>query len=402
MLKILIAHNRYQLAGGEDNSVDQEIALLRQHGHEVVIYTRSNREVDELDWAGKLTLPVRMIWATDSYHQLRELLDRERPDIAHFHNTHFMITPAAFHACVAAGVPTVLTLRNYRLICPASTMMRDGKICEACLNKTPPWPGVLYGCWRGSRARTAVIAANLTAHRLLGTWQHKVTRYIALTEFARQKFIEGGLPAERIAVRPNFLEPDPGMGTHDGDFALFVGRLAPEKGLDVLLDAYAKAREKLGALPLKIVGDGPLMAQVRQHAARLNALDIEMPGWLSSEEVLRLMKQARVLVFPSLSYEGFSRVMLEAFACGLPVIASRMGSMEEIITHKTNGLLFSPGDADNLAGEIVRAWQQPDLLRQMANRARQDYENLYRADVNYHTLIDIYRAAINARYSTRN
>ncbi len=395
-MKILVVHNYYQQTSGEEESVQQEITLLREHGHEVIVYTRSNREAADLDWRGKLTLPVQMIWSAESYQQLASLLERERPDIAHFSNTHFMISPAAFHACDAAGVPTVLTLRNYRLLCPEATLMRDGKVCEACLNKTPPWPGVVYGCWRKSRPLTAIMAANLTAHRLLGTWQHKVTRYIALTEFARRKFIQGGLPAERIVVRPNFLEPDPGMGTHDGDFALFVGRLAPEKGLDVLLNAYGAARETLGRLPLKIVGDGPEMGRVRAQVARLGAPEVELMGWQSGADVLKLMKQARALVFPSVWYEGMPRVLIEAFACGLPVISSRLGSMAEIITHQQNGLHFEPGNASDLAEQWVWAWQHPQELQQLAGSARRDYETRYRADVNYQRLMDIYEAAQNA------
>lgn len=395
-MKILFAHNNYQLAGGEEQSFAQEVRLLRNHGHTVIEYTRSNHEVETLGWHGRLTLPGRMVWSRETYRDITTILRQNKPDIAHINNIHFMISPSIFHACVDAGVPSIMTLRNYRLLCPVANFLRDGHVCEACLGKAIAWPGVMYGCWRGSRLQTAIVATTLAVHYGLDTWTKKITRYIALTNFARTKFIEGGLPADKIAVRPNFLDPDPGPGTHTGNFAIFVGRLSPEKGLNTLFEAYPLAANQLDRLPLKIIGEGPLNAVLQKIASEQQFHDIEFPGWQPTDVILSLMQQARLLIFPSIWYEGLPRVLIEAFASGVPVIASNLGSMGELVTDHVTGLLFPPGDVQALASKIVWAWQHPDEMQQMGRNARAEYEQKYTAEVNYTSLMQIYEDALQA------
>lgn len=395
-MKILFAHNNYQQPGGEEKSFAQEVALLRAHGHTVIEYTRSNAEVDGYSRGEKLRLPARMIWSTQTYRAVTDILRRERPDIVHVNNMHFIISPSIFQACADAGVPAVTTLRSYRLICPGSRLMRDGHICEDCVGKTLAWPGVLHGCWRDSRVQTGVIAATLAYNRLRGTWTQAISRYIALTEFARQKFIAGGLPADKIAVRPNFLDPDPGPGSHDGGFALFVGRLSEEKGLDMLLDAFAQLQAGGLDIPLRIVGDGPMMAALRQRAAEMQAAQITFAGWQSSEAILHLMQRATLFVAPSTWYEGLPRVLIEAFACGLPAITSDLGSMAEIITDGESGLLVEPGNATALAECIAWAWRNPDQMAAIGQRARLEFEHKYSAAANYASLMRIYADVIQS------
>jgi glycosyltransferase involved in cell wall biosynthesis len=310
--------------------------------------------------------------------------------VAHFHNTFLRISPSAYYACRAAGVPVVQTLHNYRLLCPAATFYRAGGVCEACLGRLVPWPGVVHSCYRGSPAASGVVTAMLTTHNLLRTWTRLVDVYIALTEFARQKFIEGGLPAEKIIVNPNFVDPDPGLRESDGSYALFVGRISPEKGVRLLLRAWQGLKGK----PLKIVGNGPLIDEVRAFVQQQRLECVEVLGPHPREEVLSLMKQARFLVFPSEWYECFPLTIAEAFACGVPVIASRLGAMAEIIEEGRSGLHFTPGDPEDLLAKVEWAYTHPPEMVQMGRRARQEFEAKYTAERNYERLRNVYGLAI--------
>jgi glycosyltransferase involved in cell wall biosynthesis len=391
-LKILVVHNHYQQPGGEDTTVTQETALLRDAGHSVIVYRRSNQEVSAFNLLQKAKLPLRMIWASDSYRDLRDLIWREKPDIAHFHNTHFMISPAAYYACHDAGVPVVQTIQNYRLFCPAATFFRDGQVCEDCLGKTPPLPGVIHRCYRGSRVQTALVAATLTFHRWRRTWLDNVARYIVPTDFVCQKLIEGGFPAEKITMKPNFVYPNPGCGDGDGDYVLFVGRLSPEKGIDTLLTAWERLAEK-SPLKLKIVGDGPLSTKVAEAARKLP--DIEWLRQQPKDRVLELMQEANVLIFPSIWYEAFPLVIVEAFATGLPVIASKIGSMVALIDSGRTGLHFIPGDSDDLAAKIEWLSTHPAEREVMRRAARAEFEAKYTAARNYDLLLSIYESVVN-------
>ena len=239
--------------------------------------------------------------------------------------------------------------------------------------------------------QTAVVATMLTVHRLLKTWDEQIDIYIALTEFARQKFIQGGLPAEKIVLKPNFVDPDPGMRESTGDYALFVGRFAPEKKLQTLLEAWENVRE----MPLKVVGSGLQENEIRQFAQERGLANVEFLGQRSRDEVFALMKKARLLVFPSEWYETFGLVIVEAFACGVPVVAARLGAMAELVEDGRTGLLFTPGDRDDLAAKITWAATHPQDMAQIGRRARQEFEAKYTRDRNREKLLNIYRLAID-------
>jgi len=401
-LNLLFAHNLYQQPGGEDGVMRAERELLARAGHRVVEYVRDNDEIAPYGLWQKATLGLRTVWAWDSYREIKALLEREKPDLAHFHNIFPLISPAAYYACREAGVPVVQTLHNYRLLCPAATLQNDGRVCEDCLGRSP-WRGVWRGCYRGSRTATAATALMLSVHRWLGTWSKMVDCYIALTEFSRVKFIEGGLPAQKIVVKPNFVHPDPMAFNHQSSIAnhkspqgsaLFIGRLSPEKGVRTLLAAW----ERLGdVIPLQIVGDGPLRSELETDAVRRGLASVSFMGRMTLDQTLATMKKARFLVFPSEWYETFGRVAVEAFACGVPVIASRLGAMEEIVEDGRTGLHFTPGDADDLAAKVEWAWTHPDEMQDMGRAARAEYEFKYTAERNYQMLMDVYERVLGSR-----
>jgi glycosyltransferase involved in cell wall biosynthesis len=388
-MKVLIAHNRYQQRGGEDESVGAEVALLKSRGHEVIEFVEDNERI------ARLSLPqvaFRTVWSQESYRQLRRRIRERRPDVVHVQNFFPLISPAAYYAARAEGVPVVQTLRNYRLLCSNGLFFRDGHVCEDCLGKTLPWPGVAHACYRESRMGTVPVTAMLTTHRAVRTWTKMVDVYISLTEFARQKFIEGGLPAKKIVIKPNFVHPDPGPGEGRGGFAMFVGRLSPEKGIGTLLAAW----ECLGSqMPLKVVGDGPLANRVAEAAA--SSPYIEWLGRRSLEEVYALMGRASVLIFPSEWYETFGRVAVEAFAKGTPVVAAKIGAIAELVNHGRTGLHFRPGDPEDLATWVEWASNHPVELARMRREVRAEFEARYAAEKNYQRLIDIYELAAERR-----
>jgi glycosyltransferase involved in cell wall biosynthesis len=385
-VNILLVHNYYLQPGGEDVVFRAEAELLRRNGHTVKMYEEFNTRIENLNLG---SLVVGTIWSEESRRRLLRILESEKPAVVHFQNTFPLISPSAYYACRQANVAVVQSLQNYRLLCPVATFYRDDQTCEDCLPKLVTWPGIQHACYRGSHAQSAVVTAMLAAHRMLGTWKNNVDAYIALTEFARAKFIEGGLPAKKLYLKPNIVAVDPGLKEEKGNFALFVGRLSPEKGIRTLLAAW-----KLLAVPLKIAGDGPMRSEVLHSLQHRDLERVEYLGAVSHTEVLSLMKQARILLFPSEWYEGFPMTIAEAFACGLPIIASRLGAMAEIIRHKETGLLFTPGDYSELADQVMQLWNSPEDLLSIGQNARLEYEEKYTPDKNYEVLMKIYSHAL--------
>jgi glycosyltransferase involved in cell wall biosynthesis len=280
-------------------------------------------------------------------------------------------------------------VQNYRLVCPAATLLRDGQVCEACLRRSVPYPGVIHACYRGSRMASAAVAGMLAVHRMAGTWRNKVHTYIAVTEFLKEKLVEGALPAEKITVKPNCLQDEPDPGTGAGGYALFAGRLAPEKGLDTLLSAW----QRLPHVPLKIAGDGPLRKRITEEAKSLPG--VSFLGFLSAPELRACMQHAVLLVVPSEWYEGFPMTLLEAMACGTPAVVSDLGSLREIVEEDVTGARFRPGDAQALAQIIEQLVADPEHLKCMRARVRESFIARYSAKQNYSQLQAIYRAAVS-------
>jgi glycosyltransferase involved in cell wall biosynthesis len=385
-MKIVQVHNFYQLPGGEDAVVEDERALLEAHGHRLTQFTRHN---DQIGRVGKARLAAGTVWNRDAAGQLETLVRKEKPAVVHFHNTMPLISPSAYYAARRGGAAVVQTLHNYRLLCPKGTLFRDGRVCESCVDKAVAWPAVRHACYRQSRSASAALMVMRSTHRVLNTYHKAVDAYIATTRFARDMHLRGGLPSDRVYLKPNFVAVDPGVGHGAGGYALYVGRLSPEKGIGALLEAW---RGQTGLMPLVIVGDGPQRSAVETLASAHPGVTYR--GWLSGEALNSAMQSAGVLVLPSLNYEGFPKVIVEAFAAGLPVIASRLGAMAEVIEHQTTGLLFSPGQPEGLRASVSWAQTHPDQLGRMRGEARARYEKHYRPEPNYQALMTIYDHAL--------
>jgi glycosyltransferase involved in cell wall biosynthesis len=391
-MNVLLVHNFYQQAGGEDQVFAEEAALLEKHGNTVARFTMDN---DSVEGMGKLALAGKTFWNRDAQASISSAIREIRADVVHFHNTFPLVSPAAYYASHDAGAAVVQTLHNYRLMCPTATFYRDGGVCENCLGKLLAWPGVVHKCYRQNRGATAVVAGMLAFHKLRGTYANQVDRYIALTEFARQKLVQGGVPAERIRVKPNFVDPDPGLGDGGGDFALFVGRLTEEKGILTLIKAWPDLFARRG-YKLHIAGDGPLKQAVVDASAACSGIIYE--GRKPPAEIYAMMGAARALIFPSQWYEGLPRTIVESYAKGTPVLASRMGSMQELVHDGQTGVLFEPGDARDLARQAERLLSVDpstvELRARMRSAARAEFESHYRAERNYPLLMEIYEQAV--------
>lgn len=379
-MRVLVVHNTYQHRGGEDSVVESEMALLRQHGHEVQSYTRDN---DDIGGLSSLSAARQTLWSTSTSRDIRSLVANFRPDVIHAHNTFPLVSPSLFWTADRLGVPVVQTLHNFRLMCLSALYLRDAKVCEDCAGKLP-WRGVVHGCYRGSRPASAVLAGMLTLHRGLGTYQNKVARYIALNEFCRGKFIEGGLPSDRIVVKPNFVDaPAAPAMEHERSGLLFVGRLSVEKGVRTLAQAMAK----LPLAGLRVAGDGPQRSELEGLAG------VTLLGSLPKQGVMDEMARALALVVPSICYETFGMVAIEAFATGTPVIASRIGALAAIVTEGQTGLLFEPGDPADLTRKMAWALAHPQEMASMGGRARARFEREFSPEINHRRLLEIYEEA---------
>jgi glycosyltransferase involved in cell wall biosynthesis len=416
-MKVLLSHNFYQSSSpsGEDTVFRNEKELLKKNSVQVITYEKHNDEI--VTAFDKFKAAFTTVWSGRTYWELKTLLKKERPDIAHFHNIWYLISPSAYYACKDLDVPVVQTLHNFRFFCVNGLLMRGGRLCEECIGRLP-WKGVKYGCYRDSRLYSLPLAFTEGIHRIAGTWKNKVDAYIALTEFGKKKFIECGLPAEKIYVKPNFL-PDPseplfvpvipphpplakgGRGDFNG-YAVFLGRISAEKGLIVLISAFqylSTMNYELSAIShqpfkLKVVGDGPLRTGLEDAAKAGKINGIEFTGRKDFRESMEILRHARFLIMPAICYEGFPMVIREAFACGKPVIASRLGAMAELIEEGKTGLLFEPGSPEDLADKMKWMIEHETDCIEMGKNARKVFEEKYTAEKNYEILIKIYEKII--------
>jgi len=376
-MRILSIHNKYKIKGGEDVVFKAECELLEDHGHEVRAVLFDNKAIHGV--VGKLNTLMGVISNKSSYKRVRDEVISFSPDIIHVHNFFPLVSPVVFDVAHENAIPIVLTLHNYRLICPGALLLRNEKTCEVCVNSTFPFKGVINKCYRNSLIETAALGFMNYWHNEIGTWGNKIDRFIVLTDFAKKKFLNSSLNVEggQFVTKPNFV-PDYGEGG-GGDRFLFVGRLSHEKGISVLLETFSQSNFKLA-----IIGEGPLINEV-EEAEKVNK-NITYLGCQGRKAVIKAMKSCRALIFPSIWYEGMPMTILEAFSCGCPVIASKLGSMVELIEDQVNGLHFKPGDSVDLRSKLEL------ITVGMRGGARDSYLKKFTPEENYKSLINIYQS----------
>ncbi len=396
-MKVLLAHNFYgsEAPSGENAVYEAERDLLRAQGHQLIEFTRHSDDIRRSGAAGLLRGALATPWNPFSARALRRLIARERPDVVHAHNTFPLISPSIFSAAHELGVPTVLTLHNYRTFCAAGIPLRENRPCTDCLDRHSVTPALRYGCYRASRLATLPLAAMIALHRSLHTWQRQVDAFIALTAFQRDQLVAAGLPAQRVHLKPHFYPapPMPLPWAARAGKVVYIGRLGPEKGLHSLVEAWKLWGD--AAPPLELIGDGPERAALtRAIAAAGLGGKIALLGQVSFAVTQERLAQARLLVLPSLCYEGFPMAIREAFALGVPVAGSRLGSIPCIVEDARTGVLFAPGEARDLQRALGAIWNDAARLEAMGAAARAEFEGKYTAERNYATLMDIYAAAI--------
>ncbi|WP_068498647.1 glycosyltransferase family 4 protein [Paenibacillus kribbensis] len=391
--KVLIIHNFYQQSGGEDKVVEQESAMLRSIGIETEHYYVHNDSIQSKGLANMAKLAVEATWSLPEFKRIQKLLLQVKPDVVHVHNFFPVISPSVYHACERLGIPVVQTLHNYRLICPAATFMRGNEVCEKCLHGTL-LHSIRHGCYRGSQLQTIPVAAMIKFNELIGTWQHKVSRYIALTEFAQNKFAESGIPLDRIAVKPNFVHHKTVEARYDPNdrYLLFVGRISREKGVRNLLQAWSQLEDRAG-LRLVIIGDGPEKAEL---TAAYPQEDIRFLGRQDADTVLDCMSRAMYVMVPSIWYEGFPMTIVESYSVGTPVLCSRIGALEEVVEDGVTGFHFQHDDLENIKTVIRRAvaYESYAAMRQQVSAI---YTARYTEEVNAKQLMAIYSKAMEER-----
>jgi len=390
-MKILLLHNFYRSdsPSGENQVFDMERSLLQNGGHSVHSFTRHSDELAAQGALGKIKGAVSVPWNPFSARALQKTIREFQPDVIHAHNTFPLLSPAVFPA--ARGTARVLTLHNYRLFCAAAIPMREGQICTECLDQHSMQPALRHNCYRGSKAATVPLAANIALHRFRGTWQNDMEAFIALSEFQREKFVTAGLPADRVLVKPNFYAGSPEVVPwgERADRVVFVGRLSAEKGVHTLLRAWSLWGDQ--APPLRIVGDGELQADLEDQA---RGLPVGFTGRLSPEEAQKEIGQAKLLVLPSEGYETFGLTVIEGFARGTPAAVSNIGPLPGLVRDPESGCTFESANPESLLHAVRNAWEDPEQLQRWSRGARAAFEARYTEDANYEMLMAIYEQAI--------
>ncbi|WP_329124851.1 glycosyltransferase family 4 protein [Streptomyces sp. NBC_01465] len=394
-MHVVVVHNRYGSAqpSGENKVVDQEAELLRAAGHRVEMFERRSDDIADMSLLGKVAVPLLVPWNRAVRTELAARLRTERPDVVHVHNVFPLLSPAVLAACADAGVPVVATLHNYTQVCVPGTLQRDGRPCTECVGSTP-LPAVRHGCYRGSRLATVPLAVSLSANRR--RWWSGVQRFLCISASQRDVLVGAGMPAERLAVKHNFV-PEPGMRREGGgEHLLYLGRLAEAKGVRLLMAAWDEIAAGGGVgVPLVIAGTGPLEQEVTAWAAGRD--DVRCIGLCDTEQSREAIARAVAVVAPSTWLEAFGLVVVEAMAAGVPVVAAGHGAFVELVDDGVTGLLHRPGDTASLASCLRRITDGPDRNGEMGLAARRRYEQGFSPAVGLERLLEEYRTAIAGR-----
>jgi len=395
-LNILVLHNRYQYAGGEDSSTVAEINILSEFGHQVTLFEKHNNDIKEYSTVEKVNLFFKTAWNPQEYSKARSRLQEIQPDLLHVQNFFPLFSPSIHFAAKSLNIPTIQHLRNFRLGCLNSYLFRNGKICEACVGQNP-WRGVIHRCYRNSIPGSLAVWNMLSYNRWRKTWEREVDAFITPSQFAANKLIEIGIPADRLYIKPN-VTPDPLADQTIPSFPqqptfLFIGRLSPEKGVMTLLKAWEKLAEP--QWQLKIVGDGQQQEVLEQFVQEKALTNIDFLGYQPKAQVIEQIKQATAIVVPSQWYETFGRVVIEAFACGRPVLISNLGALAELVQDQETGFLITHNSVEQWVDSIRWSGNHPLELEKMGKKARMVYQRNYTPEVNYKQMMSIYQRILS-------
>lgn len=383
--KILIVHNYYQIPGGEDTVVANEKKLLEDNGHQVILYTRHNKELKELNTIQKVLLPFASIFNIRTYREIKRIISQEQIDIVHVHNTLTLISPAVYYAAVKRKVPVIQTIHNFRFLCPGATFYRDEHICEECLEKGLRC-AVKHSCYRGSKLQTLLCVINSKIHRALGIY--KKINYICLTEFNKQKLLQHGQIKEaQIYIKPNFVENDMEVIPYEERKKqfVFIGRLDKLKGIDKLLEAWNMLEDK--TIKLVVCGIGPMEEWCHAYAKEHGLTNVEFKGYVKNIDARKIIGESKSLIVPSQWYEGFPMNMVEAWSLGTPIIASDSGNVGKIIDENAGGWKFKTHNTSDFVSTIINVNHQ----KSFENLELKKIQKKYSGEKNYESILNIYR-----------
>ncbi len=388
-MKILLIHNQYQHRGGEDTVLESELKLLEKMGETVETLLFNNDDINST--ISKIKFGLYSFYNPNSSRLLKEKINTFQPDIIHVHNFFPIASPSLFYVANDKKIPIVMTLHNYRLLCPNAMFFREGQVCENCISKSFALDGVIHGCYRDSKLQTLFLASMTWFHKKNGTWQNRIDKYIALTHFAKNKFLDSSLKLNdsKIEIKPNFVV-DHGFELEKEEYCLFVGRLSKEKGIDILLNAFQGSTRKL-----MIIGTGPMLETVEEYSKKYD--NIEYLGFQSIDFIIGKLKKAKALIFTSIWYEGMPMTILESFSTGTPVLCGDIGGPAEIVDNERTGLLYKAGDNVELQSKIEKLYNEPELHTALCKNARKEFEEKYSEEKNYTQLISIYKKVIDEK-----
>jgi glycosyltransferase involved in cell wall biosynthesis len=392
-LKILLAHTFFQQFGGQDAVALAEREFLERRGHEVIFYSRRNDEIKDFGIAGKARFIADTVYSRRTARDLESLVAANRPDLAYVHNIYPLISPAIYHVLHALGIPVVQCVHDSRPLCSNGLFYTEGQVCERCMHGNY-LHGVVHRCYRDSYFLSGLYAFTLGVNRFANMLD-KISAFICLNEFYRTKFLEAGVPANKLFLRPNSIDALPlmrGPAPEARSYAVYFGRLSPEKGLLTLLHAFEQAKPAR----LKIAGTGPLEAELQQYIRDKGLDNVELVGFLSGARKSELLSSALFAIIPSEWYENFPVVALECFAAAKPIVASRMGGLPSIVSEGETGLLFTAGNASEIAEKVRYMFAHPFEADRMGRRAREIVETKYSRERSYQDLMDIFQKVVAA------
>jgi glycosyltransferase involved in cell wall biosynthesis len=383
-MKICLVHNAYGKFSGEEAVVEGTCRLLVEHGHELLLFTRSSAEIPKMRF-GKIRAFLSGIYSLSSKKAMRRLLAECKPDIVHIHNVFHLISPSVLGECRKAGVPVVMTVHNYRLVCPNGLHMVAGRVCEKCRGGKEYWC-VLQNC-EGSLFKSLGYALHTYTARKFRLFADNVTMFVPLTEFHRNRLISDGIPPERIIVIPNMVSVEHEAKSHPlGEYVAFVGRVSAEKGVRTLITAVQKCPD----IPFRIAGNYERMPHVLKKAPG----NCTFVGHLTGTELEEFYNSSRIIVMPSIWFETFGLCLVEAMVRQKPTVSSRIGALAEVVDEGITGLAFEPGNAEELADKICYLWDRPDLCREIGQAGREKALREYSPDKYYKRLMAVYEKAI--------